>query len=173
MAVDAPSRGIPLGDVIKVPLPPERPGSPERVLALMGQHAAGFGKIKKFLQIPSGKSPTCTRGSGKAKPICLVSPAVRCEREGCPISATVARWCGFPLPTGIESRSSLRHAPFRKIPGMGHTGGRTRRVARSPTHNATINIPSPDSRPHRLRVPSRESRGFLQHNTYHVLKLFL
>ena len=73
---------------------------------------------------------------------------------------------------GIESRSSFRHAPFRKIPGMGHTGGRIRRVARAPTHNATINIPSPDPRPHRLRVPGRESRGSLQHNTYHVLKLF-
>ena len=54
---------------------------------------------------------------------------------------------------GIESRSSLRHAPFRKIPGMGHTGGRTRRVARSPTHNATINIPSPDSRTQHISCP--------------------
>ena len=51
MAVAAPSLVIPLGIVIKVSLPPERPGSPERVPALMGQRAAGFGKIKKFLQI--------------------------------------------------------------------------------------------------------------------------
>ena len=112
VTVDAPSRGIPLGDVIKVPLPPERPGSPERVLALMGQHAAEFGKIKKLLKIPSGKSPACTRGSGKAKPICLVSPAVRCEREGCPISATVARWCGFPLPTPALKAEAASATPL-------------------------------------------------------------
>jgi hypothetical protein len=113
VAVAAPSQKIPCGVMIRVALPPERPRSPERVLALMGQRRAGFGKIKKiFCTFRRKNLPPDLAVVARRNRFALSRRWFNAREKVARYQRTVARWCGFPLPTPALKAEAASATPL-------------------------------------------------------------